>query len=63
MVKPFADKRTAAIFEGYFVEGLPTGIQRRARAKLMAIHAATALDFLRAPPANHPEEANRPGPR
>jgi proteic killer suppression protein len=55
MIKTFADKRTAAIFEGYFVKGLPTDIQRRARAKLMAIHAATTLDFLRVPPANHLE--------
>ncbi|MHB8746530.1 MAG: type II toxin-antitoxin system RelE/ParE family toxin [Gammaproteobacteria bacterium] len=32
-----------------------TDIQRRARAKLIAIHAATVLDFLWVPPANHLE--------
>ncbi|MFN4090606.1 MAG: type II toxin-antitoxin system RelE/ParE family toxin [Alphaproteobacteria bacterium] len=55
MIKSFADKRTAAIFSGYEVRNLPQQIQRRARAKLLAIDAATALDDLRVPPGNRLE--------
>ena len=52
MIKSFADKRTAAIFAGYSVKGLPPQIQKRARAKLMAVDAAAQLDDLRIPPGN-----------
>jgi len=55
MIKSFADKRTAAIFAGYSVKGLPAQIQKRARAKLMAIDAAAQLDDLRIPPGNRLE--------
>jgi proteic killer suppression protein len=55
MIKSFADKRTAAIFVGYVVRGLPAQIQKRARAKLMAIDAASQLDDLRIPPGNRLE--------
>ena len=55
MIKSFTDKRTAAIFAGYAVRNLPLQIQRRARAKLLAIDAATLLDDLRVPPGNHLE--------
>ncbi len=55
MIKSFADKRTAAVFSGYAVRGLPAQIQRRARAKLLAIDAAGRLDDLRAPPGNRLE--------
>lgn len=55
MIKSFADKRTAAIFAGYAVRDLPQHIQRRARAKLVAIDAAKRLDDLRAPPGNRLE--------
>ena len=55
MIKSFADKRTAAIFGGYAVRGLPAQIQRRARAKLLAIDAAAILDDLRVPPGNRLE--------
>ena len=55
MIKSFADKRTAAIFVGYAVRGLPPQIQRRARAKILALDAATQLDDLRAPPGNRLE--------
>ena len=55
MIKSFADKRTAAIFSGFEVRNLPQPIQRRARAKLRAIDAATALDDLRVPPGNRLE--------
>ena len=52
MIKSFRDKRTAAIFAGYAVRDLPPQIQRRARAKLLAIDAAKQLDDLRVPPGN-----------
>ncbi|MBE0530892.1 MAG: type II toxin-antitoxin system RelE/ParE family toxin [Rhodospirillales bacterium] len=55
MIKSFADKRTAAIFAGYVVKGLPMQIQKRARAKLLAVDAASQLDDLRAPPGNRLE--------
>jgi toxin HigB-1 len=40
MIRSFADKRTAALFVGHAVRDLPNQIQRRARAKLLAIDAA-----------------------
>ncbi len=55
MIKSFADKRTAAIFAGYVVRGLPTQIQKRARAKILAVDAASRLDDLRIPPGNRLE--------
>lgn len=55
MIKSFADKRTAAIFAGHAVRDLPLQIQRRARAKLLAIDAAKQLDDLRVPPGNRLE--------
>jgi proteic killer suppression protein len=55
VIKSFADKRTAAIFAGYAVRDLPQQIQPRARAKLMAIDAASRLDDLRVPPGNRLE--------
>ena len=55
MIKSFADKRTAAIFAGFTVKGLPTQIQKRARAKLLAVDAAAILDDLRVPPGNRLE--------
>jgi plasmid maintenance system killer protein len=55
VIKSFADKRTAAIFASYAVRGLPWQIQRRARAKLLALDAAKHLDDLRVPPGNRLE--------
>jgi len=55
VIRSFADKRTAALFAGYLVKGLPGQIQRRARAKLVAIDAAKRLDDLRVPPGNRLE--------
>ncbi len=52
MLKSFADKRTAAVFAGHAVRGLPHQIQRRARAKLLMIDAAGRLSDLRVPPGN-----------
>ena len=63
MIESFADKVTAAIFTGHAVRGLPMQIQRQARAKLLAIDAASRLDDLRAPPGNRLEalRADRAG--
>ena len=55
MIKSFADKRTATIFAGYAVKGLPSQIQKRARAKLMAVDAAAQINDLRIPPGNRLE--------
>ena len=55
VIKSFADKRTAVIFAGYAVRGLPWQLQGRARAKLLALDAAKQLDDLRVPPGNRLE--------
>jgi proteic killer suppression protein len=55
VIKTFGDKRTAAIFAGYGVRGLPPDIQQRARAKLLIVDAAKRLDDLRQPPSNRLE--------
>ena len=55
MIKSFADKRTAAIFAGHTVRGLPLQLQQRARVKLLAIDAANRLNDLLTPPGNRLE--------
>lgn len=55
VIKTFADKRTAAIFEGYEVRQLPKGIQGIARRKLKQIDAATQIGSLRVLPGNRLE--------
>lgn len=55
MIKSFADKRTVALFAGYAVRGIPNQIQRRVRAKLLAVDAAKKIDDLRVPPGNRLE--------
>ena len=55
MIKSFADKRTAAIFVGLGIRGLPNQIADRARAKLQILDAAKAVDDLRIPPGNRLE--------
>lgn len=55
MIKSFADKRTAAIFLGQAVRGLPMQLQQKARAKLLAIDAAGRLNDLLTPPGNRLE--------
>ena len=49
MVESFADNRTAAIFQGLEVRGLPREIQGAARRKLKIV------DALRVPPGNRLE--------
>ena len=63
MIKTFADKHTAAIFEGFQVKRLPKEIQDTARRKLKQIDAAGSIDSLRVPPGNRLEllKRNRTG--
>ena len=56
MIKSFASKEAEKIFQGRFSSKLPQAIQRVAAIKLEMIHAATVLETLRIPPANHLEE-------
>ena len=55
MIKTFADKRTAAIFEGWQVKQLPKEIQETARRKLKQIDAAAVVETLKVPPGNRLE--------
>jgi proteic killer suppression protein len=55
MIRSFADKRTAAIFEGLEVRKLPKPLQDAARRKLRLIDAIVRLDALRVPPGNRLE--------
>lgn len=63
MIKSFADKATAAVFEGLQVRRLPHTIQGIARRKLKLIDAATQVEHLRIPPGNRLEamSGNRAG--
>ena len=65
VIKTFADKHTAAIFEGFQVKRLPKEIQETARRKLKQIDAAGSLESLRVPPGNRLEllKGNRAGQR
>jgi len=56
MIKSFKSKETAKLFNGRFSSKLPQAIQRSAAMKLEMINAATVLETLRVPPANHLEE-------
>jgi proteic killer suppression protein len=55
VIETFADKRTAAIFAGREVRGLPREVQAVARRKLKIIDAAASIDTLRVPPGNRLE--------
>ena len=55
MIKSFADKATAAVFQGIEVRSLPTQIQPTARRKLLVIDAAVNIQTLRVPPGNRLE--------
>jgi len=55
MIQTFADKLTAAIFEGSEVRKLPKTIQATARRKLKLIDSAAMFESLRVPPGNRLE--------
>ena len=55
MIRSFADKLTAAVFEGHRVRALASHVQGGARRKLKAIDAAKAIEDLRVPPGSRLE--------
>ena len=55
MIRSFADKQTAAIFEGFKVKTLSMELQETARRKLKAIDAVVRVDELKLPPGNRLE--------
>jgi proteic killer suppression protein len=55
VIKSFADKATAAIFQGLEVRRLPKELQATMRRKLKLIDTAANLDSLRVPPGNRLE--------
>lgn len=55
MIKSFADRRTAAVFQGFVPKGMPQKIARRAQTKLAVLDAAASLGELRVPPGNRLE--------
>lgn len=55
MIRTFANKATQQLFERKLPRQIPPEIQRIALRKLLQIHAATDLDFLRVPPGNRLE--------
>jgi toxin HigB-1 len=65
MIESFADKRTAAVFDGHEARGLPREIQNTARRKLKIIDAAPSIESLRVPPGNRLEvlKGDRKGQR
>ncbi len=56
MIRSFADKQTAALFDGLRVKALPAQMQDIARRKLKGVDAANEIDDLRVPPGNRLEK-------
>jgi proteic killer suppression protein len=52
VIENFRDQRTAALFKGIFVKGVPDDVRRRAKTKLLMIDAAVELVDLLSPPGN-----------
>lgn len=55
MIKTFADRDTQRLFEGEVERRFPPGIRKRARLKLVQLHAAANLEFVMLPPSNRLE--------
>jgi proteic killer suppression protein len=55
VIKTFANKQTAAIFEGLQARRLPQEIQDIARRKLKQIDSTASMENLRIPPGNRLE--------
>ena len=55
MIRSFADRRSAAIWEDRLPKGFPNDVARVARRKLRVLAAATKLEDLRSPPGNRLE--------
>ncbi|MBI4182890.1 MAG: type II toxin-antitoxin system RelE/ParE family toxin [Proteobacteria bacterium] len=56
MIKGFASRGTEALFRGRSGRRLPVDLQRRALQKLLAIHAAVALEEIGRIPGNRLEK-------
>lgn len=56
MIKSFADRTTAKLWERERVRGVSLELQRAAYRKLMLLDAAETLDDLRIPPGNRLEK-------
>lgn len=52
MIESFADKRTAAVFQGRMPKGFPSDIASVARRKLRQLDEAATLEDMRSPPGN-----------
>lgn len=55
MIKSFADRRTALLFQGFAHRSLPVDVRGRAADRLAMIDRAARLDDLRVPPGNRLE--------
>ena len=55
MIKTFADKQTAAIFERHQVKRLSREVQETARRRLKMLDSAVTVESLRIPPGNRLE--------
>ena len=55
MIRSFADKRTAAVWDNRLPKGFPANLAKVSRRKLRVLAAAIKLEDLRQPPANHLE--------
>lgn len=56
MIKTFFDRKSAAIFLGQFVKGIPGEITLRTRKRLIQIHHAQRVEDLYLPPSNRLEK-------
>ncbi len=63
MILSFACAETERLFRGELARRFPPAIQRSARRKLLALHAATELQQMAVPPGNRlePLKGNRKG--
>ena len=55
MIRSFADKRTANIFNGVRERSFPAALVKRAQGKLDRLNYATDINDLRVPSGNHLE--------
>jgi proteic killer suppression protein len=63
MIRSFADKRTAAVWDDWMPKGFPSDLAKASRRKLRMLATATRLEELRTPPADRLEalSGNRAG--
>ena len=55
MIRSFADRRTANVFNGVRERTVPASILKRAQGKMDRMNAAARIDDLRIPPGNRLE--------